>query len=54
LKDSSPLNQATAGYTVISQGRLLIISQAQVSDTGNFTCVASNVVGEVSKKIKPG
>lgn len=35
---------------VLSGGRVLSLSSAQVSDTGRYTCVAVNAGGEQSKE----
>nr|XP_018668081.2 hemicentin-1 [Ciona intestinalis] len=36
-------------YSVLSNGRLMIIISVQRTDDGEFTCVASNVVGQARK-----
>ncbi|KAI1891477.1 hypothetical protein AGOR_G00144220 [Albula goreensis] len=46
LKDGSPVSSFSEGVQVLSGGRLLTISSAQVSDTGRYTCVAVNAGGE--------
>ncbi|MBN3302329.1 HMCN1 protein, partial [Amia calva] len=48
LKDSAPLRLG-AHTTVLNQGMALHLTQAQVDDTGRYTCVASNEAGEVSR-----
>ncbi|XP_046908014.1 hemicentin-1 [Hypomesus transpacificus] len=46
LKDGSPVASVSDGIQVLSGGRVLLFSSAQVSDTGRFTCVAVNAGGE--------
>ncbi|MBN3312119.1 HMCN1 protein, partial [Atractosteus spatula] len=48
LKDAVPL-QLGAHTTVLNQGTALQITQAQVEDTGRYTCVATNEAGEASR-----
>jgi len=36
-------------HRFLSSGRFLQITNAQVSDTGRYTCVASNTAGDKSK-----
>ncbi|XP_036375886.1 hemicentin-1 [Megalops cyprinoides] len=49
LKDGSPVSSFSEGVQVLSGGRVLAISSAQVSDTGRYTCVAVNAGGEQEK-----
>nr|XP_061790885.1 hemicentin-1-like [Nerophis lumbriciformis] len=46
LKDGSPVTSVSHGIQVLSSGRVLALSSAQVSDTGRYTCVAVNAGGE--------
>ncbi|KAM7409728.1 hypothetical protein PAMA_001291 [Pampus argenteus] len=46
LKDGSPVASVSHGIQVLSGGRVLSLSSAQVSDTGRYTCVAVNAGGE--------
>ncbi|NXX95340.1 HMCN1 protein, partial [Centropus bengalensis] len=45
LKDGQPVEEG-AGHTFLLNGQKLLISQAQVSDTGRYKCVATNKAGE--------
>ncbi|MGH0131433.1 UNVERIFIED_CONTAM: hypothetical protein FKN15_007170, partial [Acipenser sinensis] len=47
-KEEVPLSDTLGKYTVMQSGELLV-DNAQPDDTGSFTCVASNVVGQDSK-----
>uniref|UniRef100_A0A4W3JWV4 Hemicentin 1 n=1 Tax=Callorhinchus milii TaxID=7868 RepID=A0A4W3JWV4_CALMI len=44
LKDGRPLN-VQVGVKILADGRKLVISRAQVSDTGQYRCVATNEAG---------
>ncbi|XP_034035488.1 hemicentin-1 [Thalassophryne amazonica] len=46
LKDGSPVASVSHGIQVSSDGRLLSLSSAQITDTGRYTCVAVNAGGE--------
>ncbi|NXX50442.1 HMCN1 protein, partial [Tricholaema leucomelas] len=48
LKDGQSLTEDEE-HKVLSGGRFLQISNAQVADTGRYTCLASNAAGEKSK-----
>ncbi|XP_034265503.1 hemicentin-1 isoform X1 [Pantherophis guttatus] len=48
LKDGQTLLQDD-GYQFMSSGRFLQITNAQVADTGRYTCVASNTAGDKRK-----
>ncbi|NWI93347.1 HMCN1 protein, partial [Pitta sordida] len=48
LKDGNSLGE-DGGPRLMSGGRLLQIPHAQLSDTGRYTCVASNAAGDRSK-----
>ncbi|KAG7230562.1 hypothetical protein INR49_025278 [Caranx melampygus] len=50
LKDGSPVASVSHGIQVLSGGRVLSLSSAQVSDTGRYTCVAVNAGGEQSRE----
>jgi len=45
LKDGQPVEEG-AGHKILLNGEKLLISQAQVSDTGRYKCVAANKAGE--------
>uniref|UniRef100_A0A8B9H3J1 Hemicentin 1 n=1 Tax=Astyanax mexicanus TaxID=7994 RepID=A0A8B9H3J1_ASTMX len=51
LKDGKPVRQGE-GVKIAVNGRRLIISRAQVSDTALFQCVASNEAGEQERDFK--
>lgn len=51
LKDSKPVRQGE-GVRILANGRRLVISRAQVSDTALFQCVATNEAGEQEKDFK--
>ncbi|XP_069890339.1 hemicentin-1 [Dipodomys merriami] len=51
LKDGSPVSSFTDGIQVLSGGRILALTSAQVSDTGRYTCVAVNAAGEKQRDI---
>ncbi|XP_049335709.1 hemicentin-1 isoform X1 [Astyanax mexicanus] len=51
LKDGKPVRQGE-GVKIVVNGRRLIISRAQVSDTALFQCVASNEAGEQERDFK--
>lgn len=44
-KDGKPVRQGE-GLRVAANGRQLIVSRAQVSDTARFQCVATNEAGD--------
>ncbi|KAL1022832.1 hypothetical protein UPYG_G00032950 [Umbra pygmaea] len=46
LKDGSPVDSVSENIQVLSGGRVLSLSKAQVTDTGKYTCVAINAGGE--------
>ncbi|XP_026558988.1 hemicentin-1 [Pseudonaja textilis] len=48
LKDGQTILQDD-GYQLMSSGRFLQITNAQVADTGRYTCVASNTAGDKRK-----
>ncbi|XP_030626728.1 hemicentin-1 [Chanos chanos] len=50
LKDGSPVASLSDGIQVLSGGRTLMFSSAQVSDTGRYTCVAVNAGGEQQRE----
>ncbi|XP_067452563.1 hemicentin-1 isoform X1 [Thunnus thynnus] len=50
LKDGSPVASVSHGIQVLSGGRVLSLSSAQVSDTGRYTCVAVNAGGEQQRE----
>ncbi|XP_067585037.1 hemicentin-1 isoform X1 [Pseudorca crassidens] len=51
LKDGSPVASFTNGIQVLSGGRILALTSAQISDTGRYTCVAVNAAGEKQRDI---
>ncbi|XP_059503813.1 hemicentin-1 isoform X2 [Stegostoma tigrinum] len=51
LKDGSPVSSFSDGIQVQSRGRVLAITNAQISDTGKYTCVALNAAGEQQQDI---
>eukprot|EP00079_Xenopus_tropicalis_P024320 XP_012816895.1 PREDICTED: hemicentin-1 [Xenopus tropicalis] len=46
LKDGSPVSSFTNGIQILSGGRVLALTNAQVGDAGKYTCVAVNAAGE--------
>ncbi|AWP10692.1 putative hemicentin-1 [Scophthalmus maximus] len=50
LKDGSPVASVSHGIQLMSGGRVLSLSSAQVSDTGRYTCVAVNAGGEQNRE----
>ncbi|XP_067391212.1 hemicentin-1 isoform X2 [Emydura macquarii macquarii] len=51
LKDGSPVSSFSDGLQVLSGGRVLALTSAQMSDTGKYTCVAVNAAGEKQRDI---
>uniref|UniRef100_H0XAK9 Hemicentin 1 n=1 Tax=Otolemur garnettii TaxID=30611 RepID=H0XAK9_OTOGA len=51
LKDGSPVSSFANGIQVLSGGRILALTSAQISDTGIYTCVAVNAAGEKQRDI---
>ncbi|NXW73911.1 HMCN1 protein, partial [Hirundo rustica] len=49
FKDGQPAGEE-AGHKVLLNGQKLVISQAQVSDSGRYKCVAANKAGEYEKE----
>lgn len=49
LKDGRPI-AGQHGATVLNEGRFLQLKDAQVSDTGRYTCIAVNVAGQADSK----
>ncbi|XP_027560313.1 hemicentin-1 isoform X2 [Neopelma chrysocephalum] len=49
LKDGHPVEEG-AGHKILLKGQKLVISQAEVSDTGRYKCVAANKAGEHGKE----
>ncbi|KAI1236572.1 hypothetical protein IHE44_0014825 [Lamprotornis superbus] len=49
FKDGQPAGEE-AGHKVLLNGQKLVISQAQVSDSGRYKCVAANKAGEHEKE----
>ncbi|XP_009575209.1 PREDICTED: hemicentin-1-like, partial [Fulmarus glacialis] len=52
LKDGSPVSSFSDGLQVLSGGRVLALTSAQISDTGKYTCVAVNAAGESQRDIE--
>lgn len=46
---SPQILQAEGYVSITANGRIVQIKQAQVSDTGRYTCVATNIAGEDEK-----
>ncbi|XP_023559876.1 hemicentin-1 [Octodon degus] len=46
LKDGSPVSSFANGIQILSGGRILALTSAQISDSGKYTCVAVNAAGE--------
>uniref|UniRef100_H0WC62 Hemicentin-1 n=1 Tax=Cavia porcellus TaxID=10141 RepID=H0WC62_CAVPO len=46
LKDGSPVSSFANGIQILSGGRILALTSAQISDSGRYTCVAVNAAGE--------
>uniref|UniRef100_A0A8C2MET6 Hemicentin-1 n=1 Tax=Cricetulus griseus TaxID=10029 RepID=A0A8C2MET6_CRIGR len=51
LKDGSPVSSFANGIQVLSGGRILALTSAQMSDMGRYTCVAVNAAGEKQRDI---
>uniref|UniRef100_A0A8C8RXS5 Hemicentin 1 n=1 Tax=Pelusios castaneus TaxID=367368 RepID=A0A8C8RXS5_9SAUR len=51
LKDGSPVSSFSDGLQVLSGGRVLALTSAQMSDTGKYTCVAVNAAGEKQRDV---
>ncbi|KAL8178143.1 UNVERIFIED_CONTAM: Hemicentin-1 [Gekko kuhli] len=51
LKDGSPVSSVSNGLQILSGGRILALTSAQISDTGRYTCVAVNAAGEKQRDI---
>ncbi len=49
MKDGRPLS-AGSMVQILNEGRLLRIQDAQVADTGRYTCIAVNVAGQADRK----
>ncbi|KAM8931068.1 hemicentin-1 [Pelodytes ibericus] len=49
LKDGSPVSSFKDGIQILSGGRVLALTNAQIGDTGKYTCVAVNAAGEQQK-----
>lgn len=50
LKDGQPVEINRNGRFILSNENSLLIAQIKVSDAGNYTCVASNIVGTYSSE----
>ncbi|MEE6496324.1 hypothetical protein FKM82_002300 [Ascaphus truei] len=51
LKDGSPVSSLSDGIQILSGGRVLALTNAQIGDAGKYTCVAVNAAGEQQKDI---
>ncbi|KAF3823358.1 hypothetical protein GH733_010794, partial [Mirounga leonina] len=51
LKDGQ-LTDERDGFKILLNGRKLVIAQAQVSDTGLYRCVATNIAGDHEKEFE--
>ncbi|XP_043914327.1 hemicentin-2 isoform X2 [Protopterus annectens] len=51
LKDGIPISTVTNGLQVLSNGWTLSIEKARISDSGTYSCIASNTEGEDSQDI---
>ncbi|XP_061490015.1 hemicentin-1 isoform X5 [Rhineura floridana] len=51
LKDGSPVSSFSNGLQILSGGRILALTSAQISDSGKYTCVAVNAAGEKQRDI---
>ncbi|XP_029473326.1 LOW QUALITY PROTEIN: hemicentin-1 [Rhinatrema bivittatum] len=51
LKDGDPVSSFSDGTQVLFGGRVLVLTSAQISDTGRYTCVAVNAAGEKQRDI---
>ncbi|XP_075689566.1 hemicentin-1 [Rhinoderma darwinii] len=49
LKDGRPVSSFSGGIQITSGGRVLTFTNAQVGDSGKYTCVALNAAGEQQK-----
>ncbi|KAM6456551.1 hemicentin-1 isoform 2-T2 [Liasis olivaceus] len=49
LKNGQPI-EGGVGYKILLNGRRLLISRAEVSDTGHYQCIATNKAGENKKE----
>jgi hypothetical protein len=50
LKDGQPVEINRNGRFILSNENSLLIAQIKQTDAGNYTCVASNVVGTYSSE----
>jgi hypothetical protein len=50
LKDNQPVEINRNGRFILSNENSLLIAQVKKSDAGNYTCVASNIVGNYSSE----
>lgn len=49
MKDGRPLSTGRKAQ-ILNEGQLLRIHDAQVADTGRYTCIAVNVAGQADRK----
>jgi len=50
LKDNQPVEINRNGRFILSNENSLLIAQVKKTDAGNYTCVASNIVGSYSSE----
>jgi hypothetical protein len=50
LKDGQPVEINRNGRFILSNENSLLIAQIKQTDAGNYTCVASNIVGTYSSE----
>lgn len=50
LKDGQPVEINRNGRLILSNENSLLIAQIQVADSGNYTCIASNIAGSYSSE----
>jgi hypothetical protein len=48
LKDIKPVEIDRNGRFILSNENSLLIAQIKLTDAGNYTCIASNIVGTYS------
>lgn len=51
LKNGQPI-EAEIGYKILLNGRKLLISRVEVSDTGHYQCIATNKAGDHKKEFE--
>lgn len=51
LKDGQLIDERD-GFKILLNGRKLVIAQVQMSDTGLYRCVATNIAGDHKKEFE--